>query len=407
MTPTLSRPPSASPGVGIDVRARLRQTQPGRAARWLTMGRVGLSMLVHSKPKLVGTVLGVVIAVVLSVQQLGILFGLLAKNTLLIDNAAAEIWIMPPGTTEIHGGTLMDESVLMRARGTPGVRRAAPLVLAGASVLRPDGGSEAVTLVGTELPAMVGGPWNLVAGEAAALAQPDTVIFEDSQRERLGGVNLGSLRELNGTLVRAGGFTWGLIPFGPAYAFAEIDLARTLTGVADGQSSFVLVQVAPGADPAGVAEALRARLPETLVQPSAELRRSVVYTLLGEQLGLTFGMSTLFGLVVGFVIVALSMFSSVLDNVRELGTLKAIGSTNGDLTRLLVVQSVALALVGSLVGLGIATRVAGVIRTAKLIALVPTEVVAAVPALMLFMCLFASSLAVWRIRQLEPGMVFR
>jgi putative ABC transport system permease protein len=128
---------------------------------------------------------------------------------------------------------------------------------------------------------------------------------------------------------------------------------------------------------------------------------------LRQQLGLSFGISTSFGLIIGFVIVALSMFSSVLDNLREFGTLKAIGATNADLTCLLLVQSLAYALVGSFVGLGLVTQVAAGIRGPKLVPIVPIAILKGVPLVMVVLCICASVLALMRIRRLEPGMVFR
>lgn len=138
-----------------------------------------------------------------------------------------------------------------------------------------------------------------------------------------------------------------------------------------------------------------------------EYSRSVVVTLLKEQLGASFATSTSFGLIIGFVIVALSMFSSVLDNLREFGTLKAIGCTNLDLALLLFCQASLYALAGSLIGLGLVSQMAEGIRGPKLVPIVPPVLLAIVPALMLVVCVVASTLALSRIRKLEPGMVFR
>jgi putative ABC transport system permease protein len=101
------------------------------------------------------------------------------------------------------------------------------------------------------------------------------------------------------------------------------------------------------------------------------------------------------------------MFSSVLDNLREFGTLKAIGCTNRDLSVLLVMQSTGFALIGSFAGLAIVSQLAGVIRSARLVMIVPDALVVATPLVMLVLCLLASTLALARIRKLEPGMVFR
>jgi len=124
-------------------------------------------------------------------------------------------------------------------------------------------------------------------------------------------------------------------------------------------------------------------------------------------IGISLGSQTLFGLFVGFVIVALSMFSGVVDNLREFGTLKAIGATNGDLAKLLFVQSLVFALFGSALGLGLVSLAASGIRSPNLALLLPWPLFAATVVSMMLLCIAASSLALVRLRKLEPGMVFR
>lgn len=384
------------------------QTRASLWARWRTMARVGLRMMFHDKLKMVGTLAGVVFAVVLSGQQAGTFLGLLYKNVMFVQNADADLWIAPKSTQALQPGQLMSDSILMQARTTPGVGWAEPLLWGAASVQLRTGGSEQMTLIGVRAPALRGGPWNMVAGDARALLQPDTMIFEDSERERFGHLNLGSTREVNGRKVMAGGFTWGLLPFGPAFAFAEMDLARSLMRTGPDQLNFVLVGLQPGANAAEVAAQLRARAPETKVFTKRELERSTIFFILTQTaIGVTFGTATLFGLIVGFVIVALSMFSAVVDNMREFATLKAMGSTNWDLAKLLVVQSLAYALLGSLIGLALVTQVAGAIRSPKLAVLLPQEMLIGMVVIMILMCTFASSLALLRLRKVEPAMVFK
>jgi putative ABC transport system permease protein len=301
----------------------------------------------------------------------------------------------------------MSETVVWRARATPGVVDASALLYSGAAVQRPWGGSEAVTLIGFDLSTRLGAPWNVVAGDVGSLALPGMVVLEDSQREKLGAVNLGSVREMNGQRVRVAGFTWGLAPFAPPYAFTTLERARQIAKVGALEQDFVLVRGQNGVDPDVLAEVLQARLPETKVFSARALHQSIVRSLLAEQLGISFGTSTAFGLLIGFIIVALSMFSAVLDNLREFGTLKAIGVTNGELAILLLVQSAGYALLGSLVGLGLVAGMAEGIRSANLSVIVPWQLVAATPVVMMTLCALASALALSRIRKLEPGMVFR
>lgn len=394
------------------IRDRLLKARRGPLVRFVATFTLALKMMFHDKPKLIGTTLGVVFAVVLSAQQLGILFGLLQKNTMFVDNANADIWVTPPGTNQLQPGKRLPDTVRLQALTTEGVADARPLIYGTGSIQRPWGGSEPVGIVGFDLPThegaeWIGGPWNIVAGSREALALPNAVFLDDARREKMGDVNLGSEREINGHALRVVGFTWGLLPFGPPYTFVETKVGRSLLEMGPEEQHFVLVDVAEGEDHEVVAQRLQERLPETRVMTKATFHDSIVATLLGEQLGLTFGTSTAFGLLIGFIIVALSMFSSVLDNLKEFGTLKAIGSTNGDLSRLLIVQSVMYAALGSFIGLGMVGFAAEGIRSASLTMIVPLELIVATPVVMTALCVIASVLALRRVRKLEPGMVFR
>jgi putative ABC transport system permease protein len=375
--------------------------------RWLTMARTAVRMMVHDRLKMLGTLFGVVFAVILCLQQLGVMFGLIHRNTMLVVESGADIWLVPPSTEALQPGKPLTDSVLLAARVHPDVLIAEPLIYGAGTVSLPTGGAEAVTLIGTRWPYRLGGPWTMVAGDRMALAEPDTLIFEDSKREQFGGLNMNSLRELNGRQIRVGGFTWGAIAFAAPYTFADFELARELTRTPAAQMSFVLIKLRPGADATRVAAELDAQLPEIDALTRQQFSGKITKNLLAGPIGGSFGISTFFGLVIGFFIVALLMFSSVLDNLREFGTLKAIGCTNRDLTRLILTQSILYALIGSFIGLSLITTLAQKISSAQFFMIVPMPLVFIVPAVMLAMCLTASTLALLRIRSLEPAMVFR
>jgi putative ABC transport system permease protein len=135
--------------------------------------------------------------------------------------------------------------------------------------------------------------------------------------------------------------------------------------------------------------------------------RIVRYLLTETQIGVSFGTSTVFGLLVGFVIVGLTMFSGVVDNLREFGMLKAIGATTLDLALLLLVQALFYGLAGSGLGLLLVGGLARGLRSPELSLVLPPWLVLGTPAVMLAVCVAASSLALFRLRGLEPAMVFR
>jgi putative ABC transport system permease protein len=101
------------------------------------------------------------------------------------------------------------------------------------------------------------------------------------------------------------------------------------------------------------------------------------------------------------------MFSTVVDNMREFGTLKAIGATTLDLARLLWVQAALFGLLGSLIGLALITQIASATRSPNLAMQLPPLLLGVTPLFMVGMCVVASGLALMRLRSLEPAMVFR
>jgi putative ABC transport system permease protein len=384
-------------------------TRAGLFGRWVTMARIGVQMMFHDRLKLAGTLFGVVFAVVLGNFQAGTFLALAFKNKMFVEEArVVDVWVTPPGTRQFQGGTPLTDAQLNRARATPGVAWAEPLVVATAQVKLPNGGAEPVSLVGARAPRFAGGPWNMVAGTTEQLLLPNAVMFEDAEREKLGGINVGSVREMSGHKVQAVGFTWGLLPFAPAYAFAEQSLAREILKQPPDKHTFIMVGAAPGVDPVALTESLQVALPDTRVMTREKYVSEILnYLITGTQIGVSFGTSTFMGLLVGLITVALSMFSSVIDNMRQFGTLKAIGSTTLDLAKLLLVQAVVYGLVGSIIGLGLIAAMTQAIRNPQLTPILTTQALGITTVVMVGVCILASVLALLRLRTLEPAMVFR
>ena len=215
------------------------------------------------------------------------------------------------------------------------------------------------------------------------------MFFEDSRREAFGGLNLGSVREVNGHRVQAVGFTSGLIPFGPAYAFTSFDTAREILGTPSDESNYVMIGLAPGAEVNEVVRRLQRTFPDQLVMSRADMRMStIIYILKESGIGQSIGMGAVMALLCGFAIVSLTMFSAVVDHVREFGTLKAIGATNTDLAKLLLAQAVTCAIAGATIGEAIVARLVNVVRGPELPMDLPVWLMGGTVLGMVVICVF-------------------
>lgn len=372
------------------------------------MARVGWHLMTFNRLRLMATLLGVVFATILANQSIGTLLGLIDKFAMLERHAAADIWIVPIGTQVLNGGKTMPMSVLYRARSVKGVALAMPMILAGGSIKLPNGGAEPLQIVGTVSPHFLGGPWNVVQGSREAMARGDTIIVDDSQREEFGNLNLGSRREVNERLTGIAGFAFGLTGIGASYGFAEYETARQLGNVAADQTNFGLVRIEPGADLRSVRDALAERIPDAAVLTKAQLDAMMVDNLLRvTPIGIIFSALAAFGVFIGFIIVSLTIFSAVADNLREFGTLKAVGARGFDLGLLLLAQAVCYGVLGSTVGLGAVSAIAHFLNSSKILILIEPWMIGSTFVLMTAMCCLASLISLVRLWRVEPGMVFR
>jgi putative ABC transport system permease protein len=125
-------------------------------------------------------------------------------------------------------------------------------------------------------------------------------------------------------------------------------------------------------------------------------------------IGYIFAFGAVMGLVVGFIIVYQILFADVQDHLREYATLKAMGYTNGYLRRVVLQESVILAVLGFLPGMGVAylvfSRAAGATR-------LPLELsvnsALGVFLLTLAMCAGSGLLALRRLRTVDPAEIFQ
>jgi putative ABC transport system permease protein len=207
--------------------------------------------------------------------------------------------------------------------------------------------------------------------------------------------------------VQVAGFTWGLLPFSPSLAFTEYDTARQLLEIPSDRLNYVVVGLEPEANVARVQAELQSLVPEAAVKRSDEIRESTTQFVLFDQgVGIMVLSAMFIDLLVGFAIVSLAMFTSVLENVREFATMKAIGATMYDLAKLLFVQAVLFAAAGTCIGIIAICMMVWSGRSARYnLILSPASVLESI-VMVFVLCIAASMLALLKLRKVEPGMVF-
>jgi putative ABC transport system permease protein len=117
--------------------------------------------------------------------------------------------------------------------------------------------------------------------------------------------------------------------------------------------------------------------------------------------------TALMGLIIGTIIVGQTIYASTIEHIKEFGTLKAIGATNGDIYRIIIEQALIIALVGFATGMIISKLALNITKKAGLEAYLPWEVLAALFIITVAMCVGSSVVSIFKITKLDPALVFK
>jgi putative ABC transport system permease protein len=365
--------------------------------------------LLHDRIRFAITLAGVAFAVTLVLVQVGLFLGLLDKSTVTIENSSADIWIVAKNTPNVDFGNPFPETVFLRARGVRGVERADNAIVQFVNLQLPSGATENALVYGLSDPTFWKLPWKVEAGRAEDLSRGYNLIMDRSATLRFGAFDVGDYRELGGRRFRIIGRSAEAESFTTTpIVFMNFSNAQSLLGQLSGQTTYVLVKVAKGFDPAEVAARLRPMFPYNNVHTRSEwAAASRGYWIESTGLGMSMGVTVFLGILVGVVIVAQTLYTSAVENIRQFGTVKAIGGSNWDIYKILGEQALIAAVFGFLLGAGASYAVRPAMASLHLTVLLTPQFSGVVFIGTVTMCLAAALFSFRRVALIDPALVFR
>lgn len=373
------------------------------------MRSLALRNLLHDRIRFVVTLTGIVFSVVLSAIQLGLFVGFTRATSDVIRHSGADVWVMSRGVGNLENGVENPEVRAYQVQAVDGVATVQSHLVAFGNWKRPDGAQEGCLLIGLELGGVMGQPWNLVAGSLADLARPDAVIVDELYRDKLGVTHLGQVLEIRGHRVRVVGFTRGIRTFTTAPpVFTSVERAQDYAGLRSDQAMYLLVKGTPGVDPEALAARIEATVPDvTALSTTAWSQKQQDYWMFGTGAGITVLIAAGLGLLVGVVVVAQTIYAATVDHIREYGTLKAMGATNGYIYRVIIRQATISGLIGYAIAIAIATVVSRGSLAGTTAIIIPAPLAVGLFALTMGMCIGASMVSINKVTRIDPAMVFK
>jgi putative ABC transport system permease protein len=365
--------------------------------------------LFHDKVRLTVTLTGIVFSVVLIVVQLGLFIGFTTATSNLIDHSGADLWITSKNVPYVEQGVAFSERKLNQVRAVEGVADAQKIIARWTQWKRHDGGQDSVQIVGINVDDRLERPWNVVEGRVEDLKSPDAVILDELYKQKLGVTRVGEVFEVGGHRARVVGFTQGIRSFTTSpYVFTTFKNAQNYTGLREDQTMFILVKLAPGADLQRVRRELLEHLTDVEVFTTAQFSRmTTFYWMFTTGAGVAVLIAAALGLVVGFVVVAQTIYATTVDHIREFGTLKAMGAPNSYVYKVIMKQAAISAVIGYVLGMIVSAFVVSASQKGGAAILMPTSMAVGMFFLTLTMCVGAALVSINKVTRIDPAMVFR
>jgi putative ABC transport system permease protein len=355
------------------------------------------------------TLTGIVFSVVLIVVQLGLFIGFTTATSNLIDHSGADLWITSKNVPYVEQGVAFSERKLNQVRAVEGVADAQKIIARWTQWKRHDGGQDSVQIVGINVDDRLERPWNLVEGRAEDLKSPDAVILDELYKQKWGVTRVGEVFEIGGYRARVVGFTRGIRSFTTSpYVFTTFKNAQNYAALREDQTMFILVKVAPGADVQRVRRELLDHVTDVEVFTTAQFSRmTTFYWMFTTGAGVAVLIAAALGLVVGFVVVAQTIYATTVDHIREFGTLKAMGAPNSYVYKVIMQQAAISAVIGYVLGMIVSAFVVHASQKGGAAILMPTSMAVGMFFLTLTMCVGAALVSINKVTRIDPAMVFR
>ena len=300
--------------------------------------RLVIENLKHRPVRTAVSVVAIGVQVAMVLTLVGVSEGMLAESARQKKGTGADILVRPPGSSILGFSGDMSSKVVEVVRGFPEVD------LATGTLVLPTGNIDSVTGVNLEEFGKMSGGFKFVEG--GPFQTPNDVII-DEVTSKMKKLHVGDSFK---NMLNRDWRVCGVVESGKlARVFLPLDLLQDL-GSRSNLVTWVFVKLKDNSKTDEMVKQFEQRLPDYKIYSTDQFASLIsidnipmLKTFIRVVIGL--------GMVVGFLVVLMSMYTAVLERTREIGILKAMGASPGYILKLLLAETVFLAVMGSVAGI--------------------------------------------------------
>ncbi|HWP82602.1 MAG TPA: ABC transporter permease [Bacteroidota bacterium] len=310
------------------------------------MNLYSIRILVSQPLRLILTVGGVALCILLMLFLISVYHGVAEGSMLYIRHNSADLWVLQNNSWNILRGTsLLSTGHGIMLRRLPYVESASPILL-GLPAISAHGRTVSTFLVGYDPNEPLGGPPHIVRGRA--IENDDEIVLDEAFCARMG-IEVGTTVEMNDEPLQVVGISSGTNAFVIQYSFVSLNRAQIVAGFSTIVSCY-LVKIRPGYGIPKAAKLLHDDLPGVEVFDHPTFIENNYREMQSGFLPLLFTIATI-GAIVLTVILSLLLSISILERRKDFAVMKTIGSPSAFLSAVVSGQALALCMAGSVLAL--------------------------------------------------------
>lgn len=383
------------------------------------MNHIALKMLMGDKGKYLGIVMGLTFASLIMTQQPAIFMGILARTySFISDTGLPDIWVMDEKVQFVDDIKPLQDTELYRVRGISGVEWAMPMYKGLLKARLADGTFQTCIVVGLDDTTLIGGPPIMLQGSISDLRRSDGVIIDiDGLNEKLSKLSadgkkiplkIGDSLELNDHRAIIVGIAKVTRTFqSQPVIYTTYSRAKSYAPKERKLLSFVLVKANQGQDLGELTRRIREKTGLAAYTQQQFMDITYHYFIKNTGIPINFGISVLLGFIVGAAIAGQTFYSFTLENIRQFGVLKAMGTSNWTLLRMILLQAVLVGSIGYGMGVGLTALFGYAMRHTILAFKFPWQLLVFSGAGVSIICMLAAFISILKVMRLEPAIVFK
>jgi putative ABC transport system permease protein len=373
--------------------------------------------LMKEKTRLAVAVAGIAFADILMLIQMGFEGALYDASILPHRNLQADLVLIEPRMQTLFSVKSFPRERLYQTLAYDGVASVTPVYISTGQWRNPQTTLERAILIWGVDPTKTTFKMPEVNKKLESIKPLNSVLFDIAGRPDYG-VNADDFKktntfetELNGKAVNV----TGLFVNGASFAAdgnvitSDSTFMQLFPSRKPDQIEVGLIKLKPGANVEQVQKQLAANLPKDVSVLTTEGFAQVEkkYWADGTAIGFIFGLGVGVGFIVGIVIVYQILYSDVSEHLPEYATLKAMGYTDGYLLRVLIQESLLLAILGYIPSFLAATGLYVLAAGATMLPIAMTvERAVNVFILTVVMCSISGAVAMRKLQSADPADIF-